>query len=122
MCRLTVIQLQRGSEAGEIRADRHFAWQQSLGPNVRFGQKRTLKRLHPMSALPPKADIETQPRNVRFVPKADIGVHSISSSASAISLSGIVRPSALAVLRLMISSNFVGACTGRSAGFSPLRM
>jgi len=27
-----------------------------------------------MSALTPKADIETQPREVRFVPKADIGV------------------------------------------------
>jgi hypothetical protein len=27
----------------------------------------------------------------------------------------------LAVLRLMTSSYFVGACTGRSAGFSPLR-
>ena len=26
----------------------------------------------PMSALPPKAEIGTQPRNVRFVPKADI--------------------------------------------------
>src|SRR5262249_62408473 len=26
-----------------------------------------------MSALPPKADIGTQERNVRFVPKADIG-------------------------------------------------
>ena len=25
-----------------------------------------------MSALPPKADIGTQPRDVRFVPKADI--------------------------------------------------
>ena len=32
------------------------------------------------------------------------------------------RPSALAVLRLMTSSYLVGACTGRSAGFSPLRM
>ena len=27
----------------------------------------------------------------------------------------MVRPSALAVLRLMTSSNLVGACTGRSA-------
>jgi hypothetical protein len=27
-----------------------------------------------MSALPPKADIGTQYRNVRFVPKADIAV------------------------------------------------
>jgi hypothetical protein len=26
-----------------------------------------------MSALPPKADIRTKPRNVRYVPKADIG-------------------------------------------------
>jgi len=25
-----------------------------------------------MSALPPKADVGTQPRDVRFVPKADI--------------------------------------------------
>ena len=29
---------------------------------------------------------------------------------------------AFAVLRLITSSYFVGACTGRSAGFSPLRM
>jgi hypothetical protein len=27
------------------------------GANVRFGQKQTLKRLHPMSAIPSKADI-----------------------------------------------------------------
>ena len=32
------------------------------------------------------------------------------------------RPSALAVLRLMTSSNLVGCTTGRSAGFAPLRM
>ena len=31
-------------------------------------------------------------------------------------------PSALAVLRLITSSYLVGACTGRSAGFSPLRI
>jgi hypothetical protein len=37
-----------------------------------LGQKRTLGRVHPMSALPPKADIGTQPRNVRFVPKAAV--------------------------------------------------
>jgi hypothetical protein len=28
----------------------------------------------------------------------------------------------LAVLRLITSSNLVGSCTGKSAGFSPLRM
>src|SRR5262245_38270383 len=49
-------------------------------------------------------------------------LHSITSSARASKLSGTMRPSALAVLRLTTSSYLVGACTGRSAGFSPLRM
>src|SRR5215468_4481239 len=48
--------------------------------------------------------------------------HSITSSARASSVGGTSRPSALAVLRLMTSSYLVGACTGRSAGFSPRRM
>src|SRR4029453_14852235 len=48
--------------------------------------------------------------------------HSITSSARARSAWGISRPSALAVLRLITSSYLVGACTGISAGFSPLRM
>src|SRR6516225_9055990 len=37
-----------------------------------LGHKRTLECILVMSALPPKADIRTQSRNVRFVPKADI--------------------------------------------------
>src|SRR5262245_7974415 len=48
--------------------------------------------------------------------------HSITSSARASSVGGTSRPSAFAVLRLITSSYLVGACTGRSAGFSPLRM
>jgi hypothetical protein len=48
--------------------------------------------------------------------------HSITSSARASSVGGTSRPSARAVLRLITSSYLVGACTGRSAGFSPLRM
>src|SRR4051794_28650822 len=48
--------------------------------------------------------------------------HSITSSARASTLAGTSRPSALAVLRLITSSYLVGACTGGSAGFSPLRM
>src|SRR6516164_4554560 len=46
-------------------------------------------------------------------------LHSITSSARASTVAGISRPSALAVLRFTISSNLVGCCTGRSAGFSP---
>jgi hypothetical protein len=38
-----------------------------------LGQKQTLQCFCAMSALPPKADIGTQLRDVRFVPKADIG-------------------------------------------------
>src|SRR5262245_2144720 len=48
--------------------------------------------------------------------------HSITSSARASSGGGTSRPSVLAVLRLISSSYLVGACTGRSAGFVPLRM
>src|SRR5205823_6123222 len=48
--------------------------------------------------------------------------HSITSSALASSGSGMVRPSALAVLRLTTRSYLVGSCTGRSPGFTPLRM
>src|SRR5262245_65428157 len=40
-------------------------------------------------------------------------LHSITSSARASTLAGISMPSALAALRLMISSYLVGACTGR---------
>src|SRR5262249_54282465 len=36
-----------------------------------LGQKRTLRGVRPMSALPPKADIAEHRRDVRFVPKAD---------------------------------------------------
>src|SRR5215470_13867320 len=49
-------------------------------------------------------------------------LHWMTSSARATSEGGTVRPSALAVLRLMTSSYFVGNSTGRSPGFSPLRM
>jgi len=37
-----------------------------------LGQKRTLKHVRLMSALPPKADIGEREEYVRFVPKADI--------------------------------------------------
>ena len=48
--------------------------------------------------------------------------YSITSSASASNLSGIARPSIFAVLRLITNSNLVDCSTGRSAGFTPLRI
>src|SRR5215471_14882435 len=46
----------------------------------------------------------------------------MTSSARASSVGGTSRPSSLAVLRLITNLYLVGAWTGRSAGFSPLRM
>src|SRR5262245_63492735 len=48
--------------------------------------------------------------------------HSITSSAMASRPGGMVRPSALAVLRLITNSNLVDCTTGKSAGFAPLRI
>jgi len=48
--------------------------------------------------------------------------HSTTSSARRSTDGGIVKPSALAALRLMTSSNFVGCSTGRSAGLAPFRI
>src|SRR5262249_4354920 len=45
--------LQQGFPTGGMGSDRHFAWQQSSGPNVRFGSK---------------ADIARYQADVRFTP------------------------------------------------------
>jgi hypothetical protein len=54
-----------------------------------LGQKQTSRHLQPMSALPPKADIGTQPRDVRFVPKADIGSRMARGTSQSASVSVI---------------------------------
>ena len=93
-----------------------------------LGQKRTSEHVQSMSALPPTADIGTEAQNVRYVPKADVsnrskaGSYSITSSVVASSDDGTVRPRMRAVSTLMTSSNLVACTTGKSAGFSPLRM
>ena len=48
--------------------------------------------------------------------------HSITSSARVRSDSGMVSPSALAVVRLITSSNLVGCSTGKSPGFAPRKI
>jgi len=62
------------------------------------GRKRTLRRIRSMSALPLKADIVSRICHVRFVPKPDQVRrnkeyhYSITSSAVASNLSGMVSP------------------------------
>jgi len=46
----------------------------------------------------------------------------ITSSARTSNSCGNARPSACAVLRLIMSSNLVGICTGRSDGLAPFKM
>src|ERR671910_2886453 len=48
--------------------------------------------------------------------------HLMTLSARASTLGGIVRSICFAAFRLMISSNFVGCSTGRSAGLAPFRI
>src|SRR6516164_1988785 len=97
-------------------------------PHVRFGSKADIGACRRDVRFTPKADIGTQPRNVCFVPKADIphcseeSRYSITSSARAESVGGISNPSVFAVFRLITNWKLVGCITGRSPGFSPLRM
>jgi hypothetical protein len=76
---------------------------------------------HPFALLRARCE---WPCNRRAAEKRDelAASHSMTSSASARRFGGTSRPSAFAVFRLITSSNLVGCMTGRSAGFSPLRM
>src|SRR5262249_50868255 len=67
---------------------------------------------------------KSRPRGRRTAEQRDelAALHSITSSARARNDSGIVRPIAFAVLRLMTSSNFVGCSTGMSFGCLPCKI
>ena len=94
-----------------------FAMQNEMSTS---GQKQTYAAQSAMSALPPKADMCSAIAHVRFVPIADMSLcHSMITSARCKNVSVTDNPSALAVLRLMTSSNFVGCSTGISAGNPP---
>src|SRR5262245_51640772 len=86
-------------------------------------ERRQFRRLDPTLPVPQSF---APPERIQHHLIQDVLVrnpgYSITSSARASRVGGTSRPSALAVLRLMTSSYLVGACTGRSAGFSPLRM
>jgi hypothetical protein len=79
--------------------------------NVRFTpNKRTSADATGMSAKCHEATYAVQ----------QIAAYSITSSAMASSPGGKLRPNALAVLRLIASSNLVGCSIGRSVGLAPL--
>jgi hypothetical protein len=67
-----MMRLQQGFVAGEMgfRVSLHASNPEPLMSAL--DQKRTLRGLDGMSALPPKADIDESDCHVRFVPIADI--------------------------------------------------
>ena len=98
--------------------------QHSPGAKVGIALRLTLEHADPPRAVGWLRARRERPGGSRAADERDerAALHSITPSASASSLSGTWRPSALAVFVLMISSYLVGCSTGRSAGFSPLRM
>ena len=70
----------------------------ALAPETAVDQKRRFGDVRVPSALPLKADILRKRRHVSKVPAGDLVRYSITSSARASSVGGIVKPRALAVL------------------------
>src|SRR5262249_11549276 len=95
----------------------------SLGLRIVLGERHEhADAPHSLALLRARRE---RPRGRRAADERDDcapGAHSITSSASASTLSGNVRPSALAVFRLMTRSNLVGCSTGMSPGFAPFRI
>src|SRR6516164_11719579 len=82
------------------------------------GGLRPGKRAHLRGALTRRRAAEKRDELATFNATA----HSITSSAATSRVCGTLRPSALAVLRLMARTNLLACSTGRSAGLLPLRI
>src|SRR5262249_51520890 len=96
-------------------------------PNVRLRFRVTFRVGHQDASPPHLTGLlpvrRERPRRRAAEQRDELAaLHSITPSARASNCAGTSIPSAFAVLRLITSSTFVGACTGRSAGFSPLRI
>ena len=90
-------------------------------PVVGFGQR--VKIADDRNSAARLRECGERPRRSGAAERRDEGAppHSITSSALASNIAGISTPSALAVLRLTIVSNFVACSIGMSPGFAPLR-
>src|SRR5262245_2830926 len=88
---------------------------------IRRGWQKHADPSHAFALLRPHRQ---RPRRRRAAEQRDevAPLHSITSSARASSVGGMVRPSTLAVVRLMTSSNLDGCSTGISPGFVPRRI
>src|SRR5215469_11561557 len=91
-----------GTTGDPLKVANNLIFEQRLRPLVAKGSNH--RRIIPHTGTRPK--MQTR----------DLQRYSMTSSARARIVGGIVRSSACAVLRLTISSNLVGCWTGRSAG------
>src|SRR5262249_55238905 len=117
------------------RSESHWPIRRAVMSLAPAGATGTIRRTGATGRLAPARSAAMSVARLRPRPDAEIvyggevsfeppsaSHHSITSSARASILSGISMPSVFAVLTLITSSNFVGSITGRSPGFSPLRM
>src|SRR5262249_37370269 len=90
-------------------------------PIVRGNRHEHADAPHTLRLLCPRRE---RPQDRRAAKQRDefAALHSITSSARARNDSGMVSPSALAVVRLTTNSNLVGCSTGMSPGFAPRRI
>jgi hypothetical protein len=91
------------------------------GKSPQWVQSLPKQAVRATSAFRPIATTERTSRHVSRVLTAEVRSYLITLSARMSSEGGTVRPSAVAVLRLRISSTFVDCWTGRSAGFFGLK-
>src|SRR5262249_54927621 len=99
----------------EPLVERH---QPTFGLRIVRDAHQNANALHSLELLRPRRE---RPRGGSAAEQRDERAprpHSITSSARARRVAGTSRPSVLAVLRLMTSSNLVGCWTGMSAGFA----
>jgi len=88
--------------------------------HVRFGSLADIALVGVMSALPPKADIGLERRDVRFVPKADMRRRPVSQLAYADSRSRELRAVVLLVYQAA-SFTVLNGGVARKANRGPIR-
>jgi hypothetical protein len=86
-----------------------------------FGRASTFHQAH-VRFTPKSGHVQRTSLCLLWAKSGHSAIHSIISSATSCMEAGTERPSALAVLRLMTSSNLANCTIGRSAGFSPFRI
>ena len=95
-----------------------------LGVVIRYAWSMTTSILYSMGSEPTLLVRESVAGHSATNRELSLSVsrYSMTRSARTMIDGGIVRPSALAVLRLMTIWKCVGCSTGRSAGFAPRRI